>query len=262
MQSLRLCCALLICVWIGTARASTATTEVTEMWWNPQESGWGVNVAEQSDTVFLTFFVYDAAQNPIWYTSDAYRTDKSLFVWKGNLYATNGPWFGGPYSSANVRIRPAGTVTFAVASDDLNKATLTYTVDAITVSKPIERQTWSYENLSGSYFGGYSVQATNCNPSALNGLQENFGTLTVAQSGSSFSATMTAHPSCSFVGTYLQTGKLGRVTGTYSCADGTQGTFGIGGLTPTIEGFVARVAGVNQNCQWTGNFGGIARSVK
>jgi hypothetical protein len=42
------------------------------MWWNPDESGWGVNVILQKDMGYIAFFVYDSAQNPVWCTSDVH----------------------------------------------------------------------------------------------------------------------------------------------------------------------------------------------
>src|ERR1700730_7131598 len=72
------------------ARASTTTSEITDMWWNPAESGWGVNIILQNSVVFATFFVYDANRNPVWYTAPRYG-QSSAFVWSGALYATNGP---------------------------------------------------------------------------------------------------------------------------------------------------------------------------
>jgi hypothetical protein len=67
--------------------------------------------------------------------------------------------------------------------------------------------------------------------------------------------------SCSFSGGYSQAGKLGQVQGTYSCTDGTHGTFVAFEMMPTISGFTARVQGQNQYCsQWSGYFGGLARA--
>jgi hypothetical protein len=107
-------CALALMLASAPARASSATSEITDLWWNPAESGWGVNVILQNSVAFLTFFVYDAAHVPIWYTSDAYVGDN--FVWTGKLYQTTGPWFGGPFPPASVTLRQVGTVSFAVTA--------------------------------------------------------------------------------------------------------------------------------------------------
>jgi hypothetical protein len=31
------------------------------IWWNASESGWGINLAHQGDTVFASWFTYDTA---------------------------------------------------------------------------------------------------------------------------------------------------------------------------------------------------------
>jgi hypothetical protein len=156
--------------------------------------------------------------------------------------------------------RQAGTASFALQS--INQATLTYTVDGVLVSKSVERQTWANENYTGTYAGGYSIRLSSCNPAFYNGVQEISGLLTVNQNGTSFAmaASSTGFAPCSFSGTYSQAGKLGQVDGSYSCTDGTAGTFSLIEMTPTISGFTARASGQNQFCQWSGYVGGIARS--
>jgi hypothetical protein len=243
----------------SSAVASTNTTEITDMWFDPAESGWGVNIILQKDVAFMTFFVYDTNQNPVWYTAELRY--QGPFVWSGALYATRGPWFGGPFPPASVTIRQAGTASFSVSANDYNRATLTYVVDGVSVIKSLQRQTWTFENYSGQYAGGYSIRATGCVPSSQNGIQEIVGFLGVTQSGTSISISLSASPiSCSFSGTYSQKGKLGRLDGTYSCTDGTQGSFFVYDMTPTVNGFNGRAVGQNQYCQWAGYVGGIRRA--
>ena len=250
--------AILFLFVLCNARASTNTSEITDMWWNPAESGWGVNIILQNSVAFATFFVYDANHNPVWYTAPLYKQG-SAFVWSGALYATNGPWFGGPFPPGVATISQAGTATFSVLA--LNQATLTYSVGDIAVTKTVQRQTWANENYTGTYAGGYSIRLTGCVPSSLNGIQEVAGLLTVSQTGANVSIAATAVGSnCSFSGTYTQTGKLGDVQGNYSCTGGTVGTFDAFEMTPTISGFTARIAGQNQYCHWSGYFGGISRA--
>jgi hypothetical protein len=73
-------------------------------------------------------------------------------------------------------------------------------------------------------------------------------------------STVITGASCTFTGTYSQTGKLGEVQGTYSCTDTSHGTFDAIEMTPTVNGFTARISGQNQFCNWSGYFGGIARA--
>jgi hypothetical protein len=238
------------------AHTSTLTSEITDMWWVPSESGWGLNIILQNSVAFATFFVYDVNHNPVWYT--AQLTYQGNNVWSGGLYATTGPWFGGPFPPTTT-IRQAGTASFTLPI--LNIGTLTYSVDGVTVTKTVERQTWANENYSGTYAGGYSIRMTGCAPSSSNGIQEIAGLLAVSQTGASISiSATTSGTSCSFIGTYSQTGKLGVVQGNYSCTDGTHGPFNAFEMTPTINGFTARIAGQSQFCNWSGYLGGIARA--
>jgi len=243
------------------ATASTKTTDITDMWWIPTESGWGVNVILQYDVAFLTFFVYDSAHNPYWVVATANFAGPSGadLVWSGDLYATTGPWFSGPFDPTAVVSRKAGTATFRLQS--INQAVLSYTVDGVIVNKVVQRQTWKNENYSGSYSGGYSFLNTSCTPSALNGVQEDVGAINVNHDGITFNAAFDGtSSSCTFTGSYSQTGKLGEATGTYNCADGTAGTFDYVEMNGTISGFSGRMSGRSQFCQWTGTFGGVVRS--
>ena len=247
---------VLACASQGAA-GSTSTSEITDMWWNPAESGWGVNVIMQNNVAFMTFFVYDSSQNPVWYTAEL--RNQGSFVWSGGLYATKGPWFGGAFPPANVTRRQAGTASFTLG--DLYDATLAYTVDGVTVSKPLQRQTWTYEDISGNYAGGYSVAMSGCTLASRNGVQELSGLLTVTQKGTAVSIDAAgAGLNCTFAGTYSQFGKLGQVAGSYGCSDDARGTFTMYDLTPTVHGFTAHVIGQSQFCQWTGYIGGISRA--
>ena len=46
------------------ARANTFGSDMTDLWWNANESGWGVTATHQGDVVFLTFFVYGMDNRP------------------------------------------------------------------------------------------------------------------------------------------------------------------------------------------------------
>ncbi|HJU21468.1 MAG TPA: hypothetical protein VJ891_03075 [Casimicrobiaceae bacterium] len=261
-RALQTLLALVLVTVLGVARASTATTEITDMWWNPAESGWGVNVTLQDDIAFLTFFVYDTTNTPIWYTSNVQfqgSDANGALVWTGPLYVTSGPWFGGPFPPANVTIRQAGNASFVLT--DFNQATLTYSVDGVVVTKTLQRQTWKSENYTGNYIAGYSITLSSCNPASLDGVQETGGSLAVNHSGNAIAMTSTtAIATCTYNGSYAQTGKLGEVGGTYSCTDGTAGTFSMFEMSPTLNGFTAFAVGQNQFCQWSGSFGGITRA--
>ena len=245
----------ILCFVVATsAQASVNSSEISDLWYAPGEDGWGVNMVLQNDVAFATFYVYDASRNPVWFTAVLSLSPGPVF--SGNLFADKGPWYGGAYSPPSTE-RQAGTATFTL--NDLNHAALKYTIDGVTVTKALQRLTWTYENLSGTYIFGTSVLSSNCNPISLNGVSEGTDILSVAQTGAAVVMT-TMSDGCAYNGTYSQYGKLGAVAGSYSCPTGLAGTFSFIELTPTVNGFTGRLSGANQLCQYSGYIGGITRA--
>ena len=52
--------ALFIMLFASRTPATTASANYNDLGWAPNESGWGISVAQQGSTLFLTFFIYDA----------------------------------------------------------------------------------------------------------------------------------------------------------------------------------------------------------
>jgi hypothetical protein len=110
-----------------------------DLWWNSNESGWGVNIAHQGDTVFATLFTYGANGQGAWYvmSNGAHSTTATANVYTGALYRTTGPAFNAvPWTP--VSVAQAGTMTFSFT--DGNTGTLAYTIDGVQVTKQIRRQ--------------------------------------------------------------------------------------------------------------------------
>jgi len=111
-----------------------------DLWWNApagSESGWGLNITEQSNIIFATWFTYDVDSSPLWLSMIA--TSVSAHAYSGTLYRTRGPAYDAvPFLPSSVIATPVGngTLTFS----DGNAATFAYTVNGITQSKSITRQ--------------------------------------------------------------------------------------------------------------------------
>jgi hypothetical protein len=112
------------------------TDNYTDLWWNPAESGWGINVNHQGNTIFATLFTYDAGGAPLWLVL-ANGTLQADGSYRGALYRTNGPPFNATAWSA-VTAAEAGTMRLAFPS--ANAGHLSYTIDGVAVTKDIERQ--------------------------------------------------------------------------------------------------------------------------
>ena len=116
------------------------TANYQGLWWaSPagSESGWGINLAHQSDVIFATWFTYDATGNAWWLSMTAPRTATGAY--SGTLYATTGPPFSAtPFDPAQVLATDVGTAMLTFA--DLNNGTFAYTVNGVSQTKAITRQ--------------------------------------------------------------------------------------------------------------------------
>ena len=146
--------ALFMMFFAGSVPGTTATVNYNDLWWDPSESGWGVNIAQQGSTLFLTFFIYGADSKPTWVTGQLSKTGESILgqpIFTGDIVVTTGPYYGGPFNESSVTRRRAGTASFSPA--DAVSGTLTYTIDGVSVSKAVVRQTLVNDDLSGNYLG-------------------------------------------------------------------------------------------------------------
>lgn len=255
------------------AYAVTYSTDYSDLWFKPDESGWGVNLIQQSNVIVATLFVYNQNSAAHWYIASDLEpaTPGSQTVFTGALYETFGPWFGsGSFPSSAVGYTQVGSMTLTFTDD--SHATLDYFVNGVHVTKPITRQTWRNDSLTGSYLGGLTAQGTNCG-GTFNGTPVTNGpilvweSLTVQHSGSA--AAMTAQftsnqgqaSQCSFNGTYTQNGHIGSITGNWSCTLGSaaynQGTFTVSGIQSSPTGFSGFFTGRDQYCTYSGQFGGV-----
>lgn len=109
----------------------------TGLWWNPDESGWGVNFAHQGDTLFATLFTYDAKGAPMWLVMSAGTRATNTERFDGKLYRTTGPAFNAAYRPGEAALSTeVGTMSVAFEGDT---ATLAYNVDGVAVSKTIRQ---------------------------------------------------------------------------------------------------------------------------
>ena len=247
------------CVFIGPARASSGTN-FSDQWWNPSESGWGISVLQQADVLFIEIFVYGPDTKPTWFSAAAYfqsGSGRALFV--GDLYATSGPWFGGFFNPNAVGNRPVGTLQFDATSTDT--ATLTYSVDGTVVVKSIERQAWTYEDFTGSYYGGLVYDQTGCVNQQNNGHVEELGSFQIEHAANNnFTLALQSNfGNCTINGSYSQRGHMGTVDASYSCTYGVNGTITLFELERTFAGMTGRFVGQNNLCQVSGTLGGVQR---
>ena len=230
----------------GTAQAAS-TSDFSDQWWVPSESGWGASVEQQANTLVIDLMVYGSDGKPTWFSGAALQQANAPAghtVFTGDLYATTGPYHGGTFNPALVQIRKVGALMFDASN--LNNATISYTVDGTPVVKNVTRLTWSYENLTGSYD---AVWFTGCRGMAAYASPFDW-TVTVTTVRHNADNTVSINLSCpmcwtnfnhEFRGTYAQSGHLGQITADLVAPDA--GSITIVEIAKTTAGFTGRFAG-------------------
>jgi mono/diheme cytochrome c family protein len=121
----------------STTGNRSALSNYQDTWWNPAESGWGLSIVHQDNTLSAALSTYDLAGNNLWLVSPAILQPDGSYL--GDLYRTSGPAFNAqpftPITGAN--IATIGTMRFTF-SDGMS-GTLAYTVNGVPVSKSITR---------------------------------------------------------------------------------------------------------------------------
>jgi hypothetical protein len=117
------------------AGTTPPAVDYSDLWWNPNESGWGMAMAQQYGITFLAWYVYDSNGKPTWLVATCTMSGSGC---SGSLYRTSGPAFGPTFNPAQVQATAAGTVI--VSFLDANNAVLSYTVDGVSATKSITRQ--------------------------------------------------------------------------------------------------------------------------
>ncbi|HEX4333868.1 MAG TPA: hypothetical protein VH040_17160 [Usitatibacter sp.] len=116
---------------------------VQGLWWRSpaaSESGWGVNLTHQGNTLFATWFTYDTDGSGMWIVlANGAQSTTNPNSYTGDLFRTTGPAFStANWVSTNVVATKVGSATFTFSDKDTG--TFAYTLNGVTQSKPITRE--------------------------------------------------------------------------------------------------------------------------
>jgi hypothetical protein len=247
---------LFLAVLLLAAASRAGAVDFTDIWYNPAESGWGVNVVQSDAFIFLTFFIYDGNGKPTWFTGQVTQDASGNF--NGTLYATTGTYYISPW--AGVTASAAGTVSFQPLGPSTAK--LIYTVTGVgTVTKNIQRQTLTAITVGGSYSGAQNGTYSNCSMSSSNGSYTDFFNLQATQftNGTVTFAFTYAAFNCTFSGTLVQQGQLYSVPGaSYQCAADPAFSANLTEIKATAQGIEGRFSAlVGGNCREDARFSGV-----
>jgi hypothetical protein len=231
-----LCCAALL------APLRAAATDYTDIWYIPAESGWGVNLIQNEDVIFATFFVYGTTNQPTWFVAILDEDNNGNF--SGNLYTTVGPYYGGPWDTSIYKATLAGTASFVPTSP--YAGTLTYTIiSGPTVAKSIQRQTLTTIALGANYVGGQAGAYSSCSNGSDNGPYTDQYSLVVTQSNgaATFVFTYESGATCTMAGNLSQFGQLYQISPiSYSCSGSL--TFNVSATMNELKATAQGIEGV------------------
>ena len=131
-----------------------AATNYQDMWWagtsttTPPgpENGWGINLAQQGDTIFASWFTFDPDGAPLWLVATADKTGPGTYAANDQLYRPSGPRFDA-YDPGQWKANPpVGSIKLTFS--DGNNAKFDYDVTLpgrpeVKQSKAITRQLFS-----------------------------------------------------------------------------------------------------------------------
>jgi hypothetical protein len=118
-------------------QSGAAATNFTDLYGLDTEPGWGINVVQQDNIIFLSWFTYGADGKGMWmFASNLARTTGNTFA--GQLFRSTGPAFNStPWNVSQFNAPAVGTATLAFTS--ASTATFSYTVGSVTQTKNVAR---------------------------------------------------------------------------------------------------------------------------
>ena len=125
-----------------SADASSSSSNYSDIWWNPLESGWGLTIADHQTQLFAVWYTYRQDGSPTWFVipGGTFTAGRRLFA--GDIYQTTGPPYTGAFDATQVRATKVGTANIDFAPPGLaaGSALFTYSVGSVSGSKQIQRQ--------------------------------------------------------------------------------------------------------------------------
>lgn len=141
--------------------ATTGPLNYSDMWWAGQsENGWGMSIQQHSPSnqQFNALYIYDNFGLPRWYVMPGGTWSNNFTTFSGALYQPTGSPLN-TYDANALTVNPSpGTATLTFTS--LNSATLQYTINGVSGTKSITRQSFTGGtapfNVADLWWGGQS----------------------------------------------------------------------------------------------------------
>ncbi len=231
--------------------AHAGKTDYTDVWWNSQQSGWGMNLARQDNSIYATLHAYDSNGTPLWYV--AYLDEQNDNSFAGNIYSFTSTQTNAPLSPSQAKPALQGTLAFVPFS--ASEGLIRYNINGQQGEQPVKRfsllsQPFPTSNpITGTNDWEYSHVLFNSHHSISGSCPQLFGfqppadniTLKITPSTDptapfvqialrvsvkilSFGRTLDTKYRCTVTGHLTSDGRLSKIDdATYSCADEQNG---------------------------------------
>jgi CSLREA domain-containing protein len=128
---------------IGAYEAEVPERNLSGLWWAfppGSQSGWGINLQHEGDSIFATWFTYGPDGKPLWLA--VFATMTAPGVYSGELFTTVGPPYNAvPFDTNIVAETTVGTATFTVGNDGQLTFDYSLTLGAAANAKALITQT-------------------------------------------------------------------------------------------------------------------------
>jgi hypothetical protein len=245
-----------------------AAVSYQDWWWNPALNGMGVNVGQQGNTIAAAWYLYDNDGTGAFLTLSGQLSGNTV---SGTLYRYTGPLPGPGFDPALVTPTAVGTASLTFSSD--TTAVLTYNYDNRSGTLNMERFTFGTPDINplGYWLSGSGTNSE-CTDANENGAVFLFSGATVTRNANTFNIQSTLAfvnlltgsisdtANCSLSATASQQGSLYQGSGTYTCDDGTAGTWSFQDMRVSPDSLFMKLtlkATEGGTCRFGGSWGGV-----
>lgn len=126
-----------------TTGSLASASNFTDLWWNPSESGWGVNLIHQGDIVAAAWYTYAADGSPMWLIASPGKQADGSYSGRVFRASSGTPLLqinGAPAVQAGA-MQDVGSIVLRFS--DGERALMSFTVEGHTQTKDIQRYAFS-----------------------------------------------------------------------------------------------------------------------
>ena len=216
--------------------------DFTDLWWNPAQSGWGMNIVHQGDTSFITLFVYGPDGQPTWYSASDARayaySPGGLPYFAGTLHRTTGPWHGGTFDPREVRLVVVGSISIEPLAKD--RLRVTYEVNGRSTTVELVRASLAIPETGYYYYGTLTLRESLPGQVPYGTARYNGDfTFEIEQGRATMRFTDASNRQCVYSGPYSQAGKFSSVAGSFTCGASPSAPTRSGSFTVTDMEFTS-----------------------